>query len=201
MGRFVIYAVAGLIIALANLAWSAENSNQKFVGVSKCASSGCHGSPKIGNQRASWEASTHAKATSDLEGKKAKEYAAALGISDPTTSDVCLPCHSTAFGVEDSRLAVTFDAGDGIQCETCHGAGSAYIESHKKKDVVFESLVALGMRDLRTDKQHEELCSQCHRENAKYEKLKKSNHPKASTSPLAQLEDKMEKVKHWKKKD
>ncbi|MEW6324994.1 MAG: multiheme c-type cytochrome [Nitrospirota bacterium] len=182
---------------MAHVAWAAS---AKYVGVAKCASSGCHGSAKLGNQKASWEESKHAEATSGLSGKKGKQYAAALGIDDPAESDLCMSCHSTAWGVEESRLALTFDPEEGVQCEGCHGAGSDYIDPHKKENADFAAVMAKGMRDLRTEKQREELCGGCHRQSDKYDKLKKSEHPKPSAAPLKELEDKMEEKKHWKEK-
>jgi len=43
-------------------------------------------------------------------------------------SRYCLPCHETAFGVPAEMIATSFDPKDGIQCESCHGPGSAHME-------------------------------------------------------------------------
>ncbi len=168
-----------------------------YLGVGKCASSGCHGSVKLGNQKGPWDESDHSKAITNLDGKKGKEYAAKLAIDKPAESELCLSCHSTAFGVSDERLDETFDASEGVQCEACHGAGSEYLEPHKKKERVYEQIVALGLRPLKTVQQQKENCAQCHGPNERYDKLKGSGH--AEPNKMA-FDEGMKKIKHWKDK-
>jgi hypothetical protein len=175
---------------------SDDVSSPKYVGVPKCGSSGCHGSPRLGNQLAKWEETPHAKATINLASPKAKEYAEKLKIGDPAKADLCMSCHVTAHGVPDDRLLETFTGDQGIECEACHGAGSEYLDAHKKKDAVYSDLVTKGMRPIKTQEQKKALCAQCHGAE-KYGTLKASGHPHLDKPSF---EEAMSKIKHWKDK-
>ena len=140
---------------------------------------------------AKWEDSAHAKATIDLDTKKAKEYAAKLKISDPMKSDLCLSCHLTAHGVSEDRLLETFTGDQGIECEVCHGPGSLYLEAHKKKDRSMTDLFAKGLRPLQTKEQIRQLCAQCHEADQQWDKLKSSGHPQLDRLPFAEAAKKI----------
>lgn len=102
----------------------------KYVGAKKCRT--CHKKELIGNQFGVWKEARHSKAFKTLKGDKAIEFAKEKGIvGPPSEADECLKCHATASGLgpEDfakKPLLLT----DGVQCESCHGPGSAY---RKKK--------------------------------------------------------------------
>jgi hypothetical protein len=79
-----------------------------------------------------WKTARHSKAFETLQGKEAIEIAKAKGIAGPPSeAGECLKCHATAYGLgpEDHDKTPLLIA-DGVQCETCHGPGSAY---RKKK--------------------------------------------------------------------
>ncbi|MEK6693788.1 MAG: multiheme c-type cytochrome [Nitrospirota bacterium] len=182
-----------LTFSLTDVLRSEENPNAKFVGISKCGSSGCHGNAKLGNQTAKWEDSGHGKATTDLGTKKAKEYAAKLKIADPMKADLCMSCHVTAHGVPEERLMETFTGDQGVECEMCHGAGSLYLDSHKKKERTMADLVAKGLRPLKTEKEIKDNCMQCHGATEKWEKIKASGHSKLDKTPF---DEALKKTKH-----
>lgn len=122
MGFFLVI-LASLFLSRISFAEAAN----KYVGVEKCKL--CHKSEDKGNQYGEWKSSKHASAYKSLGSTKAKEYAAKAGLTDdPQKSEKCLKCHATAFGVtpdmieEESELKIE----DGVQCETCHGAGEKY---------------------------------------------------------------------------
>jgi len=66
------------------------------------------------DEYAAWYYSPHnKKAWDDLTGSKAKEFATALGISDPKGANtICVKCHGTP---TESTVAI------GVSCESCHG--------------------------------------------------------------------------------
>ena len=97
-------AFALTIIVLA--ASSAMAGDHEFVGAKKCKM--CH---KV--QFASWESTTHAKATDEAKAATDREYSAD-----------CLTCHATNASEE---LA-------GVQCEACHGAGADFKKMSIMKD-------------------------------------------------------------------
>jgi hypothetical protein len=96
----------------------------QYVGVKKCKM--CHNSEKSGAQYAKWLASKHAKAYETLGGDTAKMIAKKRSIEDPQKSADCLQCHQTGYGEPADHFAATYVATDGVQCETCHGAGKDY---------------------------------------------------------------------------
>jgi len=102
-----------------------------YIGAAKCKM--CH---KV--QYSSWESLAHPKAFEKLEGE------------DKSNPD-CLKCHATG-GSADLP---------GVQCESCHGAGSDYKSMKVMKDR--EASVAAGL--LLPD---ESTCKSCH-ENAPHD--------------------------------
>ena len=100
-------------------------SDHRFVGVAGCA--GCHSGPEMGFQFSRWRMGPHARAYAVLATPAAYEMARRSGVAgDPQTSYACLRCHATGAGFESGSFADGFDLRDGVQCESCHGAGEDY---------------------------------------------------------------------------
>lgn len=99
----------------------------KYIGAEKCKN--CHSAESAGNQYHVWQGVGHAKAFETLGSDKAKEIAKAKGIDDPQKSDLCLKCHTTAFGVAADLIKKGFDSKQGVQCESCHGPGEAHFKA------------------------------------------------------------------------
>ncbi len=103
-----------------------------YVGSSKCAP--CHSSVAK-----SWEKTRHAKAIESL--KK----------SNQETLPACVKCHVTGYekegGFIDYELTPEMA---GVQCEVCHGPGSAHISNPTRKTIIKDAGAAL--------------CRQCHTE-------------------------------------
>ena len=96
-------------------AFNAQAGDHEFAGAAKCKM--CH---KV--QYASWEATSHAKATE-----------AAKAATDREFSADCLKCHATNAS-EDFA---------GVQCEACHGAGNDFKKMSIMKDQ--EKAIANGL--------------------------------------------------------
>ncbi len=123
LGHGLLVAV-GVTLFLAP-GWSQEGKPAPmFVGVDRCGR--CHGSKATGQQVQSWRTSAHAKAWETLGTDRAREVAAKFGIAEPQDSQSCLRCHTTGAGEAKERLAEGFKRQDGVQCESCHGAGADY---------------------------------------------------------------------------
>jgi len=119
-------AVAGFLTAPSTGA--AEN---KYVGISGCAK--CHKKEKQGAQLKIWQDSKHAEAYKALGTAEAKKRAKTVGVTgDPQKSEACLICHTTGYGSPKSQFDKKFKISDGVQCESCHGAG----EKYKKKKIM-----------------------------------------------------------------
>ncbi|MEI6677675.1 MAG: cytochrome c family protein [Mariniphaga sp.] len=113
--------------------------SKEYVGVLKCKM--CHNKPATGAQYTKWAASPHAKAFQSLKGDEAK-------------NPKCLKCHATAFGLELSDTqSITME--EGVSCESCHGAGSAYKSAGIMKDQAKSIAAGLVLPD-------EKLCKKCH---------------------------------------
>lgn len=107
----------------------AEN---KYVGAKFCGA--CHKAGKGGTAYAVWEKTAHAKAYQTLLGDAAKKVAKERGLKTlPSESPECLKCHVTGGGAA-KNVEATFKKEEGVTCEACHGAASAYKIIHTKGD-------------------------------------------------------------------
>jgi hypothetical protein len=136
---------------------AAPKVEHKYVGDAKCKM--CHNSPAKGEQFKKWSESPHAKAFTTLATPEALEIGKKLGIEKPQESDKCLVCHVTAFSAPASVKDATFSNADGVQCETCHGAGSDYKDMKIMKDHAAAVAAGLNVPD-------EKLCVTCHNEKS-----------------------------------
>ena len=132
----------------------------KYVGVTACKP--CHQSEKQGKQFDIWKASKHANAYKTLETPEANEVAKKKGLTKPAAeSPECLKCHVAGSGVDKVFVTDKFNMKDGVQCESCHGAGSDYKAMNIMKDQT--KAVAAGLALAKDDPK---LCTQCHNEES-----------------------------------
>lgn len=124
-------SVLALLIAIPAL----SIGQNKYVGVKQCMP--CHKNEKMGGVAYTvWEKTKHAKAIDVLKTKEADEIAKKAGSAKPAVETAeCLECHVTG----------TNKPEEGVSCEACHGAGSAYKTVHSKKDADDKSKAAAGM--------------------------------------------------------
>lgn len=109
-----------------------QNGNS-YIGVEACVM--CHKTEKQGSQLSIWQNSKHAKAYETLKTEQANKIAKDKGFTTPAVeTPECLKCHATGYNVDQSLLGKKFKVEDGVQCETCHGAGSAYKDMKIMKD-------------------------------------------------------------------
>jgi hypothetical protein len=154
--KFLIMMLLGIgIIA------SYAPAQNKYVGTKMCKA--CHNTEKMGKQYDVWSKTKHAEAYKTLVTDKANEIAKAKGISKPAAeAPECLECHAKPV---DPKLADRgYDPKDGVQCETCHGAGSAYKNMVIMKDKA--KSIAAGMTDFKDNAVIEKWCKTCHNEKS-----------------------------------
>jgi hypothetical protein len=154
--------VGSLAIAVClGFSLSAMAADPTFIGSSKCKM--CHSKVKMGGaEYLKWQKGSHSKAFKTLATDAAKEMGAKIGVTDPATDEKCLKCHITDASIADNEKI----RAEGVGCERCHGAGSAY----KSKTVMsdYDKAIAAGMRKLKgeneekTKKNIEALCRECH---------------------------------------
>ena len=110
----------------------AQNPGPAYTGVAVCAE--CHAGAAWGYQFSKWQASKHADAYASLGTAKAREMAAAAGVTgDPRTSAQCLKCHATAYHQPAAEIQDTYAVHEGVSCEACHGAGSDHADEAAKR--------------------------------------------------------------------
>jgi hypothetical protein len=148
-GALALAALAGLLYAPAALAEPA------YVGVKKCGT--CHGKDLYGDQVEALKNGPHARAFESLQTPQALEDARKAGFvaGPPTESAGCLECHVTAHDVPPARIKYQLSRSDGVQCESCHGAGADY----RKKTIMSDRDKAIA-KGLVADT--EQVCVNCH---------------------------------------
>jgi nitrate/TMAO reductase-like tetraheme cytochrome c subunit len=148
-------AFLALIAAVLFLGGSAAADN-KYVGAKFCGM--CHKMKEKGEAYAMWEKSAHAKAFETLKTKEADEFAKKRGLKTPAAeSPECLKCHVTGGGAA-ANVEPTFKKEEGVTCEACHGAASAYKMIHTKGDLAKSKEAGLFL----PDKTDAKFCEKCH---------------------------------------
>ena len=133
-----------------------SQSGNTFVGVESCAM--CHKTEKQGSQLSIWQNSAHSKAFETLKTDKANQIAKENGFTKPASETwECLKCHVTGYNLDATMLGKKFKVEDGVQCETCHGAGSAYKDMKVMKDKILSIEKGLIVHE-----KLEEFCVSCH---------------------------------------
>ncbi len=154
--------LASLIISFFLLiGFSSQNTDdytvRKYVGTKKCRK--CHKSEKQGKQYQIWAESIHAMAYETLQSEDADKICKEMGYGDKATeSQECLRCHASGWEVDKEMWGPRFKIEDGVQCETCHGAGGDYTKLKIMKN--FDLAKERGLIDLRDNV--EEFCRNCH---------------------------------------
>ena len=151
----ILTMVVGFV-ALGAVARAAD-SPPTYVGVKNCKM--CHNKAETGKQFEIWSSTAHAKAYESLASPEAKAKAKELGIEDPQKDAKCLGCHvANVAALDDTTQKLT--AHEGVSCEACHGAGSAY-----KTKKVMEGVTAgtIDRASVGLIKPTEETCKGCHK--------------------------------------
>jgi len=139
---------------------SAQN---KFVGANNCGM--CHKKADGGEQLKIWQGSAHANAFKTLQSEAADKIAAEKGFKTKAVETAeCLVCHTTGHEVDASLLGSKFKIEDGVQCETCHGAGSKYKSKKTMQD--HAKSVAGGMTDFTEEGSVKKQCETCHNDKS-----------------------------------
>ncbi len=157
MRTITLIAIAVVLTSAVSMA---GDTKHQYVGVQVCGM--CHRTDKNGQQLQKWQASKHSQAMKVLSTPEADKIAQAKGIKGKAAdAKECLECHMTAYDAPASLLGPKFSKDDGVQCESCHGAGNDYktmaiMKDHQK--AVAAGLAALSVNDGSAQK----LCETCH---------------------------------------
>jgi len=142
-----------------------DDSFPLYVGKNVCLE--CHSGAAIGAACVLGPMPKHAEAFSALSTPPAAEIAAISGVGGaPQRSLVCLDCHATGAEEGPRWQAKTFEIGDGVQCEACHGAGSFHVDASRTRagatPPVDDTVIRRGNR---------EICVNCHVEKASHREV------------------------------
>ncbi|NWF89243.1 MAG: cytochrome C554 [Ignavibacteriaceae bacterium] len=150
------FTLALALIILVSNSFAQDKKVNSFIGVEACGT--CHKTEKQGKQLDIWKKSTHSQAYKTLQSEKADKIAADLGHKTPAAkTEACLKCHASGYNVDKALLGEKFKVEDGVQCETCHGAGSNYKSLKVMKNR--QESVANG---LIVHEKTENFCTSCH---------------------------------------
>lgn len=130
----------------------------KYIGVDKCAAM-CHKGDSKGRQLEIWKDSKHANAFKTLQTSGADAIAKEKGFDTPAAeTPECVKCHTLGKAFTGLQFEDSFDKTQGVQCETCHGAGSEY----KKLTIMKDRNLAIqnGLTVHENDK--DTFCRTCH---------------------------------------
>ena len=130
----VLVAVGLVVGAIAQA--GGPPADAKYVGADKCKA--CHA-----KQHKTWSAEKHSKAFDALQGDEAK-------------NPKCVKCHVTGFGLPGGFTDAEKTANmKNVQCEACHGPGSAHVEAAK-------AAPETGEWDKKNNKIPQNVCVNCH---------------------------------------
>lgn len=140
----------------------------QYNGAGSCSSPSCHGAVRprtetpIGqNEYSIWVVKDkHSHAFAVLSNPVATRMARILGLPRADTAPKCLACH--ALSVAPEKRAQTFELGDGVSCENCHGPASGWLGPHTTKGWTREESLKLGMYDTRNLVKRTDKCLECH---------------------------------------
>jgi len=152
----LIIIISFLVVTSSTIVNSRNADNFKYVGVSKCMT--CHKSEAQGKQYDIWKSSKHSSAWASLTTEAADKIAKDKGFSTKASeTPQCIRCHVLGKDINPDELADSFNKEDGVQCETCHGAGSEY----KSLSIMKDKQKAID-NGLIIHNEKEKFCTSCH---------------------------------------
>ena len=146
---------------------AAAPRSASHLGVSTCGDSNCHsaaqrlpGSTVPANEYLIWsKQDKHRDSYKVLLTAPAIRIAKALGLPDAANQKICLDCHSDFVPVD--QRGPQYHVEDGVGCEACHGAASAWLGTHIS-GTDHKANIAAGMYPTEQPIARGEKCLSCH---------------------------------------
>ena len=153
-----------LVLALARTGGGGEPP-AAFLGADSCASSNCHGGGGAKqNQFLVWSLQdVHARRpAATLTTARSKQIAEALELKDPAADARCTACHSPLLAVPEQSRGGSFNPGEAVSCESCHGPAEHWLRAHTRSDWTRADRTSAGLRDLQNLYVRANTCVACH---------------------------------------
>jgi len=163
-----------------------------YVGVATCGGTTCHGrnngdGPRVRQdevmlwQNPATAAGAHSRAYGVLREARSRAIAQRLGLGEASGEPMCLGCHATPGGAR----GVRFQTGDGVGCESCHGAAGGWLSSHYAVGGTHQANVRNGLVELDDPRVRARTCLNCHygsREDGQFvnHRIMAAGHPRIS---------------------
>jgi len=149
-------------------AFAAADDDHRYMGVSSCASSQCHGRIERDptnnvwlNEYRIWRGDDdHSRAYKTLLNPESRLIAAKLGLGSAHESSLCLNCHASNVSV--AARGPEFQLTDGVGCESCHGPAEKWLSSHDDRSVTHQDNLRNGMYPLSDPEARAQRCYGCH---------------------------------------
>jgi YVTN family beta-propeller protein len=152
-----IVVLATAALAAAGLSWAEPPRLAFYVGQDVCVE--CHVGGRGARPCSLDPIPAHDRSYDALSDPRAAEIAALSGVPEaPRKSRVCLDCHATSAVTGARWTTATFNLEDGVQCESCHDAGSLHVEAYRTG----EQRPREGHDSIR--RVDDSICEPCHRE-------------------------------------
>ena len=157
---FFVISIVVASISLPNNGWTQEDQEpaREYVSSKQCKL--CHNKPDEGAQYAAWESAQHSRAFETLLSDEALVIAKEKALAEPPSESAsCLRCHVTGYDPVTKAPPEKLRMEDGVQCDSCHGPGSAHMADGKvlrmNKDADIDVMANLVMPGEKT-------CVACH---------------------------------------
>lgn len=162
-------AISFLALALAFTALTAftfTSGKNDYIGSKQCKA--CHSNAKMGGTAyKTWEGTAHANAFKTLQSGAADKIATEKGFKTKAAeTKECLACHVTGMDEAGAKFDKKFENAEGVGCESCHGAGSAYKTKHGKDKPVADAMAAGLTLPKVEDGSAEKQCKTCHNDKS-----------------------------------
>ena len=148
-----------ILITFLLFSFSTILAQNTFIGTKKCGM--CHKKDTAGKQLKIWQDTKHANAFKTLQTAESDKIAADKGFKTKAAeTPECLTCHATGYDLDAKMMGKDFKIDHGVQCESCHGAGSGYKSKKTMKD--HAKSVAKGMVEYKDKAAIQKQCESCH---------------------------------------
>jgi len=191
----IALAFATVLLALLSGSSLIAGDAAQYVGAEKCKN--CHSAAAKGDQYGKWAKEDHAKAVEKLAGDAALKLGKEKGVAEPQKDKACLTCHVTAYDEPAASKGKKFDPTQGVQCESCHGPGSAHVKARLEGEESGDKPLKIPAGEI-VAIPTAETCKKCHNEKSPsykpfdYKKyLKEIAHPDPRQNHPADYLDKL----------